>query len=77
MANLAITNLYLLAKDHKDVKANGDPRTHPVCTASDTINIELSELIVQIIEAAIAAGPQAEVLSTEELLAQIDSLNKM
>ena len=74
MANLTIPNLYLLAKDHKELEPNGDPKTRPVCTASETMNIELSEWVTDVVEAALATGFQTEVISTEEKMKKIDDV---
>ena len=44
-----IPNLYIFPKDHRPVKADGQPKTRPVCGASETINQELSEWVSSLI----------------------------
>ena len=71
-----IPNLYIFPKDHKPVKADGQPKTRPVCGASETINQELSEWVSSLTEAALQGTELKEMISTEEVLAHINWLNK-
>ena len=50
------------------------PKSRPLCGASETVNMELYEDISLIIEAALEAQEQREIISTEELLAKVDRL---
>ena len=52
------------------------PKSRPVCGASCSLNQELSEWVSQILEAGIESKEHSEVISTEDLLNQIDRLNK-
>ena len=56
--------------------ASGLPKCRPVCGASCSINQELSEWVAQILEATLGSGEQSEVISTEDLLSEIDRLNE-
>ena len=63
-----IPNLYIFPKDHKEVGADGQPKTRPVCGASETMNQELSEWVSELVEAALKGMDSKEMISTEELL---------
>ena len=47
-----------------------------MCRASETINQELSEWVSALVEVALQGRDLKEVISTEEMLAHIDRLNK-
>ena len=68
--------LHLLVKDHKEVGEGQNPKTRPVCGAATGINGELSEWIADIVEAALQGVDNKEVISTEEMLAHVDRVNK-
>ena len=59
----------LLAKDHKPLEDNGDPKTRIVYGAIKSPNGEMSEHLSEVIEGAIAAqGTSCEAISTEDML---------
>ena len=62
MANLAIPHVYLMAKDHKEVGPDGEPKTRPVCTASQTMNMEMSEWVTGILDAVLETEEDHEVI---------------
>ena len=64
--------LTLLAKDHKQPKEKGDPKTRPVAGASKAINGELSEWTSEILEAALDTIGITDTISTEDMLSKID-----
>ena len=55
---------------------DGKPASRPVCSASASINGELSEYVSKILESVAAALPTLEVISGEEMRSQIDELVK-
>ena len=75
MASLVIPRVYLMNKDHKPCDSEGNPKTRPVCTASETMNMEMSEWVTKILDSAMEAPVLHEVISTEEMLAKIDETN--
>ena len=74
-ATLVMPQVYLLDKDHKDPDAEGLSKTRPVCTASETMNQELSEWVTSFVDAALDQSDNYEVISTEEMLAKVDAVN--
>ena len=50
-----LPNLCIFPKDHKPLKPDGQPKTRPVCGASETINQELSEWISTLIVGSLDA----------------------
>merc|ERR1712082_501212 len=67
----------LLVKDHKKVHEDGVPPTRPVVSASKGINVGLSNIISDVLE-PLSRGikDSGEVISTEHLLNEINSLNQ-
>ncbi|MCP3678952.1 MAG: hypothetical protein GY782_01110, partial [Gammaproteobacteria bacterium] len=67
----------LLVKDHKKVPEDGVPPTRPVVSASKGINVGLSNIISDVLE-PLSRGikDSGEVISTEHLLNEINSLNQ-
>ena len=54
----------------------GNMRTaRPLCSASETINMELNEYMSHVGEAALAKNIHKEVISTEDLLAKIYAMS--
>ena len=76
MANLAIPLVYLMAKYHKGMVDNGEHNTRPVCTASQTMNMEMSEWVCHILDAALETEEKHQVTSSEEILSKVDLLNE-
>ena len=68
--------LSLLLKNHKCLEDNGDPKSRPVCGASNSMNGELSHWLSDVLEAVMASEDTDEVISSEELLAYVDELNE-
>ena len=64
-----------MAKDHKEVGPDGEPKTCPVCTALQTMNMEMSEWVTGILDAVLETKEEHEVISTEEMLHKIYKLN--
>ena len=72
---MVMPQVYLLDKDHMNPAAEGLSKTRPVCTASDTMNQELSEWVTSFVDAALDKSDNYEVISTEEMLAKIYAVN--
>ena len=64
----------LMAKDHKWREAGADPATRGVCGAARSINGELSEYLADILDASTQGVDTGERISTEDMLAGLDSL---
>ena len=61
---------------HKPVGDNGDPKSRPIIQASSCITSRSSEIVSDILEAALLTFPvQHECKSTEDMLAKIDEAN--
>ena len=68
--------LYLLVKDHKEPREDGVPKTRPVVSGNQSLNVHLNNLLAEILEPiASAAEDSPEVISTEHRLHIIDSFN--
>ena len=76
LQSTVIPNLGVTPKDHKPLEENGDPKTHPLCFAKQTINGEMSEFTASYMDPAASSIPGIEVISTEETANRIDKLNK-
>ena len=76
LGSSTIPVLSLMVKDHKAVDTNGNPKTRPVCGASSAINGKISEYLADILDAVCQADESDEVISSEELLSQMDDLNE-
>ena len=76
MESTTIQYITILAKDHTPVNEKGIPATRPVCCCSRSINGELSEWVSSLVDAGTNCSEQKEkeVLSCEDLLAQVDAL---
>ena len=69
--------MYLLVKDHKNVKPGELPPTRPVCSSCGSMGVHLSNILSEILDAiANNMKEKIEVLSTEDLLHKIDEYNK-
>ena len=70
--------LYPSPKTHKELDQAGDPKSRPIVQASSCVTSRPGELLADVIEAALLSFPnQQECQSTEEMLAKIDSANKV
>ena len=80
MANLsgkacAIPNLRVHPKVHKPTLPNGDPHTRPLVGATSGPTVRSGDILSRILDAvAMAKTSQSEVLSTEELLAELEDV---
>ena len=72
MVSTTVPVLSLLAKDHKGLEENGDPKSRPVCGAHKSPNGELSELLSDIVESAVQADGQSKE-SISRSLRKLDS----
>ena len=74
---LAICPVSLLFKDHKNwtKESGGVPPTRHVAGGHKGMNLHLSEIISDILEPLVETLGGDEVISTEDLLAQVDILN--
>ena len=71
--------MYLTYKDHKGwkVESGKPPPTRPIAGGNVGLNLNLSELISEVCEAASMSFPDSkEVISTEDLVARIVNLNE-
>ena len=71
-----IPPMYLLCKDHKEVKQGDLPRTRPVVSGCKGINLNLNDIISDILEPLTRAMDSNEIISTENALHLADALNK-
>ena len=71
-----VPTLYPSPKVHKQADDLGEPKSRPVVQASSCITSRPGEILGNILEATLQSLPeQTECKSTEEMLAQIDSVN--
>ena len=71
-----VSSMSLLLKDHKQVCSDGLLPTRPVVGACKGLNVPLSDLLSEILEAASRGlSDSDEVVRTENLLHLVDSLN--
>ena len=68
--------MYVLIKDHKVVGEGENPKTRPVVSSMNGINVHLSNLISEVLEPLADKVGVNEVTSSEDMLATIDKLNK-
>ena len=74
----ALCPMYLTFKDHKGWKPESGkpPPTRPIAGGNVGLNLNLSELISEVCEAASLSFPDSkEVISTEDLIARIVGMN--
>ena len=71
----AIPIMGVLAKGHKPLQENGDPKTRPLCYTRKTSNWEMSEFTSSTLDPAAQTLPSVEVISTEETANKIDNSN--
>ena len=71
----AIPNLSLLIKDHKPVQPGEIPKSRPVCSSQESMNIHLSNLMSEILDPLADNCGGIETVSTEDLLSEVDKLN--
>ena len=74
-----ICNMYILFKDHKGWHwgLGTDPPGRPIASGNGGQNIHMSELTSEIIESVVTAYKGGvEIISTEDMLAKWDALNK-
>ena len=72
----AIPLLSIVAKDHKKLSTNGDPKTRPMCGACHSINGELSEWVSLILDSANNCEDTDESIGTEDMMHEVDVLVK-
>ena len=69
--------MYLLVKDHKEVKEGALPATRPVVSGTSGMGLSMSNILSDIVENIANMRPDPiEVISTEDLLSRIDSYNE-
>ena len=72
-----VPNVILYQKDHKPVNPDtGLPATRPVCEARTTFNQRANNHLVTILDGVNKSDPTSESISTEDMIASIDALNK-
>ena len=68
--------MYLLCKDHKTVKPGDLPSTRPVVSGCKGMNLNLNDILSDILEPLTRAMESDEMISTEDALHLVDTLNK-
>ena len=72
----SVSALYLLIKDHKPTKPGDLPATRPVCSGCNGMDVHLSNILSEIIDAiANSMEDKIEVVSTEDFINKIDGYN--
>ena len=72
-----VAPLYVLLKDHKPVVQGELPKTRPVCSSQQGLNYHLQNILSDVVEPlAEEVRGGIEVGSTEDLLHEVDQLNK-
>ena len=71
-----IPPLRLLIKDHKPIKPGQLPKTRPVVASQSSMNLHLNNILSEILEPLANNCGVVDVVSLEEMLAEVDSVNR-
>ena len=70
-----VPSLSILVKDHKSVGEGELPKSRPVCSSGESMELHLQNLISEVLEPVANNNGGVKAMSSEDMLASIDRLN--
>ena len=69
-------SMYMMIKDHKQPDQEELPKTRPVVSSQNGMNVHLSNIISEVLEPLAERVGTNEIISSEDLLSKVDKVNK-